>query len=89
MPQIFTNDETAANIKSINKKQGDVFNIAHKWAKDYVKGMSQKRMHTVEPIHIFLSGSGGTGKSHLIKTIYQAVSKEFLLKILINHVYYC
>ena len=40
-------------------------------------GMLQKRMHTVEPIRIILSGIG-TGKSHLIKTIYQAVSKEFL-----------
>ena len=78
MPQILTDDEIAANIKSLNKKQGDVFNIAYKWARDYVKGMSQKRMHTLEPIHIFLSGSGGTGKSHLTKTIYQALSKEFL-----------
>ena len=40
--------------------------------------MSQERIHAVEPIHLFLSGSGGTGKSHLIKTIYQAVSKELL-----------
>ena len=30
----------------------------------------------MEPIHIFLSESGGTGKSHLIKTICQSVSKE-------------
>ena len=30
----------------------------------------------MELIHIFLSGSGGKGKSHLVKTIYQAVSKE-------------
>ena len=78
MPQILTDDEIAANIKSLNKKQRDVFNIAHKWARDYVKGMSQKRMRNVEPIHIFLSGSGGAGKSHLIKTMYQAVSKELL-----------
>ena len=78
MPQILTDDEIAANIKSLNKKQRDVFNVAHKWARDYVKGMSQKSMHTVEPIHTFLSGSGTTGKSHFIKTTYQAVSKELL-----------
>ena len=28
--------------------------------------------HNVEPIHIFLSGSGGTGKSKLVKVIYNA-----------------
>ena len=39
--------------------------------------MSQRRMYTVELIHIFLSGIG-TGKWHLIKTTYQAVSKELL-----------
>ena len=78
MPQILADDEIAANIKSLNKKQRDVFNISHKWARDYVKGMSQKRMNIVEPIHIFVSGSEGTEKSHLIKTIDQAVSKELL-----------
>ena len=37
--------------------------------------------HNVEPIHIFLSGRGGTGKSHLVKMIYNAISKTLL--------YYC
>ena len=30
------------------------------------------------PFHIFLSGGGGCGKSHLIKTIYNSVNKVFL-----------
>ena len=34
--------------------------------------------HDVEPVHIFLSGSGGTGKSHLVKVIYSAISKTLL-----------
>ena len=29
----------------------------------------------MKPFKLFLSGSGGVGKSHLIKTIYQSVSK--------------
>lgn len=33
-------------------------------------------MHPIE--HIFWLGSGGTGKSHWIKTICQAVSERFL-----------
>lgn len=33
-------------------------------------------MDTLKPIHIFLLGSGDTGKPHLTKTIYQTASKE-------------
>ena len=44
--------------------------------RDYVKVVSQKRMPIMEPRHIFLSGSGGTGKSHFIKRMYQAASIE-------------
>ena len=31
-----------------------------------------------EPLHIFLSGSEGTGKSHLVKTTYNFVLKTLL-----------
>ena len=34
--------------------------------------------HNVELIHIFLSGNGGTGKSHLVKVIYNCISKTLL-----------
>ena len=49
-------------------------------------------MDTLKPIHIFLLGSGDTGKPHLTKTIYQTASKELLnhgAEILINHAYHC
>ena len=42
--------------------------------KDYVKHNG----HNVEPIHRFISGSGGTGKPHLVKVIYHPVTKTFL-----------
>ena len=43
----------------------------HIWAKEYIKYDG----HNVEPVHEFLSGSGGTGKSHLVKVIYNAILK--------------
>ena len=48
--------------------------MVHKWAKEYVRCNGDN----VEPIHIFPSGSGGTGKSHLVKVIYNAISKTLL-----------
>ena len=78
IPKKATDDEIAANIRSLNKKQHMVFDVLHQWARNYVKNVSSKKKKKnlqINPVHIFLSGSGGTGKSHLVKTIYQVVSK--------------
>ena len=54
--------------------QRKVFNVVHTWAKDYVKYNG----HGAEPVYISLSGSGGTGKSRLVKVIDNAISKTLL-----------
>ena len=74
MPQILPDGEIAKSVNSLNSKQREVFNVVHKWAKDYVKCNG----HNFEPVYIFLSGIGGTGKSHLVKVIYNAISKTLL-----------
>ena len=40
-----------------------------------MKQKSSVTPNLVKPFNLFLSGSGGVGKSHLIKTIDQIVSK--------------
>ena len=37
-----SDESIAANITSLNVKQRHVFNVAHKWAQDHVKGLSAK-----------------------------------------------
>ena len=37
MPQILPDDEIAEGINRLNSKQMEVFNVVHKWAKEYVK----------------------------------------------------
>ena len=69
MPQILPDDEIAEGIHFLDSKQWKVFNLVYALAKDYVK----YNEHNVEPIHIFLLSSGGTGKSHLVKVIYNAI----------------
>ena len=64
----------AKAINSLHLKQREVFNVIHTWANDYVKNNE----HDVEAVHIFFSGSRGTVKSHLVKTIYNAKSKSLL-----------
>ena len=81
MPEIPPDNEIAGSIRSLNEKQRMVFNVVHKWLRNFIKRLSTKTCFAVDPIRIFLSGSGGTGKSHLIKTIYLAVSKELLYHV--------
>ena len=40
--------------------------------------ISAKNKLKPQPLHIFLSGSGGTGKSHVIKKFFQALTKTLL-----------
>ena len=80
IPQILPDDETTEGMNSLNSKQREVFDVVHSRAKDYVK----YDRHNVEPIHIFFSGSGGTGKSNLVKVIYNATSSFFLTDIKID-----
>ena len=67
----FPDDEIKEGINSLNLRQWKVFNVVHTWVKDY----GRYNGHDVESVHIFLSGSGGTGKSRLVKVIYNAISK--------------
>ena len=75
MPQILPDNEFVEGINSVNLKQTKVFSVIHTCAKDYVTTYD---VHNVEPI--FFSGSRGTGKSHLVKVINNAV-----LKVLFCH----
>ena len=55
-----------------------MFDFVYNWAKSYIISKSAYGRQVAEPFYLFLSGDGGCGKSHLIKTIYHSVSKLFL-----------
>ena len=44
----------------------------------FITGGKKCNGNNVELIHIFLSGGGSTGKSHLVKLICTAMSKTLL-----------
>ena len=62
-------DEYRGMVQSLNKKQKEFF---------------QHALHHIKtsdsPFYAFLSGGGGVGKSHLIKSIYQAAIKYYNAK---------
>ena len=74
-PEILPDDTINANIRSLNKKQREVFNVTLKWTRDHVKNLSSKNSTKILPFHIFLTGGAGVGKSHVLKTIYMSATK--------------
>ena len=74
---IFTDNVINKNMRSFNEKPRQVFDIIHKWSKDYIKNLNCKVSKFVTPFHIFVAGGAGVGKSHLIKTIHMSLSWFF------------
>ena len=77
---ILSDDEINSKSRSLNLKQRQLFDFIHNWAKLHIKVKSATTKKHSMPFHLFLSGSGGCGKSHLIQTIFHAVSKVFLYR---------
>ena len=61
--------------------QRQVFDVIHKWFRDYVKSCSAKFPSKLFRFFKFLTGGGGVGKSHTIKTIYMANTKLLMHKV--------
>jgi len=74
-PVLASDDDINSSIRSLNLKQRFVFNIIHGWSRRYIKNMNSVLPVVVEPLHIFLTGNAGCGKSFLTKVVYQALTK--------------
>ena len=68
-------EEISESIQSLNVKQRQVFDHVLTWAKEKVKQKSSIKTNAAKPFNLFISGSVGVRKSHLIKTIYTSVTK--------------
>ena len=57
------------NIRFLNAKQRQLFEVIHKWSRDYMKNLSIKTVKNIKPFHIFLTGGAGVAKSVIYKGI--------------------
>ena len=79
-PPVLTDNQINEKICSLNEGQRKVFNVILTWAVEFAKNRNCNMPAKIEPLHIFLTGKGGTGKSHLVKVVFHTVSKVLLRK---------
>ena len=72
---IIHDDELNEKIRSLNRKQRQILDIIHDWAKRYVKNLQVHIPFGINTLIVFITGNGGCGKSHLIRTIYHSLTK--------------
>jgi len=68
---VVSDDQLSQDIRSLNDVQRCIF--------DAVKLKNSILIKQLSPLHIFLTGGGGCGKSHLPRTMYKALTLKVLM----------
>ena len=76
-PSAIRDDELRDAVRSLNEKQRITYDVVLSWCRNVIKSANCLTKENIEPIHIFVTGGGGGGKNHLIRTIYHTVVNMF------------
>ena len=78
-PPELSDNQYRVLVRSLNSEQREAHRVVLQWSRAKMKALTSKtpNIFYVDPIHIFVTGGAGAGKSHLINAIYQTATKTF------------
>lgn len=76
-PNEISDNQLRESVGSLNIKQRKAYDMVLTWCRNKIKNLNSRKPNEVQPIYLFVTGGAGAGKSHLIKTIYQTLIKNF------------
>ena len=76
-PNEISDNEFRKSVRSLNNIQRIAYNSVLSWCRTTVKNIRSLKPEKINPIYLFITGGAGSGKSHLIKTIYHTAVKTF------------
>ena len=72
-----SDDALHESIRSLNSNQRHAYNTVLTWCRTKLMLNNSNQTNEIEPLYLFITGGGGTGKSHVIRVIYHTVVKTF------------
>ena len=76
-PTEISDDLLRESVRSLNVQQRAAYDLLLSWCRNKVKNIRSLTPNEINPIYLFVSGGGGSGKSHVTKLIYHTVVKTF------------
>ena len=67
-PLDISDDDLRKTVRSLNNKRY-AYDVVLSWCRNKMANLNTLKPSQVDPIHVFVSGGGGAGKSHLTKAI--------------------